>query len=58
MLPSNITFGIMPPLAQPPRGRVERKTALSERALSALADWMSRTEDSTLEAAMSHAAAP
>jgi len=34
--PTNITFGIMPPLDAPPRGKQERQLALSERALSAL----------------------
>jgi methylenetetrahydrofolate--tRNA-(uracil-5-)-methyltransferase len=39
--PSNITFGIMEPLARPPRGKMERKLAMSERALTALDLWMS-----------------
>ena len=34
--PTNITFGIMPPLEQQPRGKQERKTALSARALADL----------------------
>jgi methylenetetrahydrofolate--tRNA-(uracil-5-)-methyltransferase len=34
--PTNITFGIIPPLDAPPRGKQERQLALSERALSAL----------------------
>ena len=34
--PTNITFGILPPLDAPPRGKQERQLALSERALSAL----------------------
>jgi methylenetetrahydrofolate--tRNA-(uracil-5-)-methyltransferase len=46
--PTNITFGIMQPLdnargaplEKPPRGKMERKLALSERALADLADWM------------------
>jgi methylenetetrahydrofolate--tRNA-(uracil-5-)-methyltransferase len=38
--PSNITFGIMPPLAQPPRGKMERKLAMSARALDDLERWM------------------
>jgi methylenetetrahydrofolate--tRNA-(uracil-5-)-methyltransferase len=37
--PSNITFGIMPPLEHPPRGRQERKLALAKRALDDLATW-------------------
>ena len=44
--PSNITFGIMPPLDRPPRGKMERKLALSKRALDDLARWMrDRPED-------------
>jgi methylenetetrahydrofolate--tRNA-(uracil-5-)-methyltransferase len=53
-VPSNITFGIMEPFdcrplpigvgekraAQPPRGKMERKLAMSDRALGALAEWM------------------
>jgi methylenetetrahydrofolate--tRNA-(uracil-5-)-methyltransferase len=38
--PSNITFGIMEPLANAPRSKVARKLALSERALADLALWM------------------
>jgi methylenetetrahydrofolate--tRNA-(uracil-5-)-methyltransferase len=38
--PSNITFGIMPPLEKAPRGKMERKLALSDRALRALAVWV------------------
>jgi methylenetetrahydrofolate--tRNA-(uracil-5-)-methyltransferase len=41
--PSNITFGIMPPLEQPPRGKQERKTALSARALADLDRWMTES---------------
>jgi methylenetetrahydrofolate--tRNA-(uracil-5-)-methyltransferase len=37
--PTNITFGIMVPLEKPPRGKMERKLATSERALKALEDW-------------------
>jgi methylenetetrahydrofolate--tRNA-(uracil-5-)-methyltransferase len=37
--PSNITFGIMPPLANPLRGKAERKAALAERALRDLDAW-------------------
>jgi methylenetetrahydrofolate--tRNA-(uracil-5-)-methyltransferase len=37
--PSNITFGIMAPLERAPRGRMERKLALSARALDDLAQW-------------------
>jgi methylenetetrahydrofolate--tRNA-(uracil-5-)-methyltransferase len=38
--PSNITFGIMPPLERAPRGKMERKLALSTRALEDLEQWM------------------
>jgi methylenetetrahydrofolate--tRNA-(uracil-5-)-methyltransferase len=38
--PTNITFGIMPALEPSPRGKQERKTAISARALSDLDRWM------------------
>ena len=38
--PSNITFGIMPPLDDPPRDKARRKQALADRALADLAAWM------------------
>jgi methylenetetrahydrofolate--tRNA-(uracil-5-)-methyltransferase len=38
--PTNITFGIMPPLQRAPRGKQDRKLALSERALHDLEEWM------------------
>jgi methylenetetrahydrofolate--tRNA-(uracil-5-)-methyltransferase len=41
--PSNITFGIMPPLEAPPRSRQERQLALSRRALEALGRWIDET---------------
>jgi methylenetetrahydrofolate--tRNA-(uracil-5-)-methyltransferase len=34
--PTNITFGILPPLQKPPKSRQERALATSERALAAL----------------------
>ncbi len=37
--PSNITFGIMPPLDQPPRDKAVRKQAMADRALADLAAW-------------------
>ena len=37
--PTNITFGIIPPLDRPPKGRAERAAATSARALAALAEW-------------------
>jgi methylenetetrahydrofolate--tRNA-(uracil-5-)-methyltransferase len=44
--PTNITFGIMQPLEKPPRGKMDRKLAISSRALKALDDWM--REDAAL----------
>jgi len=38
--PTNITFGIMAPLAAAPRRKADRKRALAERALADLAAWM------------------
>ncbi len=38
--PSNITFGIMEPLARPPRGKMDRKLAMSNRALADLTAWL------------------
>jgi len=49
--PSNITFGIMPPLPSAPQGRKERQLATSARALEALAVWRAREEDQAIEAA-------
>jgi methylenetetrahydrofolate--tRNA-(uracil-5-)-methyltransferase len=37
--PTNITFGIMPPLDAPPRARHDRAEAVSARALADLAQW-------------------
>ncbi len=37
--PTNITFGIMPPLETPPRSKSERQLATSARALDDLARW-------------------
>ena len=37
--PTNITFGIMEPLAHAPRGRADRKAAVSARALADLDTW-------------------
>jgi methylenetetrahydrofolate--tRNA-(uracil-5-)-methyltransferase len=45
--PSNVTFGIMEPLAAAPRGRKERNLALADRALAALQIWIdARTPES------------
>lgn len=38
--PSNITFGIMEPLADAPRHKADRKAAMAQRALADLAAWM------------------
>src|SRR4030095_5843114 len=38
--PSNITFGIIPPLERPPKGKKLRNEALSARALAGLEAWM------------------
>ncbi len=38
--PSNITFGIMQPLVNPPKGKPSRNHALSERALGDLQNWI------------------
>ncbi len=38
--PTNITFGIIPPLESPPRSRQERQQATSARALAELSAWM------------------
>jgi methylenetetrahydrofolate--tRNA-(uracil-5-)-methyltransferase len=38
--PTNITFGIMPPLTENSRKKADRKVALSERALADLGVWM------------------
>ncbi len=38
--PTNITFGIMPPLDAPPRARHDRAEATSARALADLAAWI------------------
>jgi methylenetetrahydrofolate--tRNA-(uracil-5-)-methyltransferase len=38
--PTNVTFGILEPLAKPPRGKMDRKLALSARALADLQAWM------------------
>jgi methylenetetrahydrofolate--tRNA-(uracil-5-)-methyltransferase len=40
--PTNITFGIMPPLEHAPRRKPARKEALSARALSDLAPWIAQ----------------
>ncbi|MQA31520.1 MAG: methylenetetrahydrofolate--tRNA-(uracil(54)-C(5))-methyltransferase (FADH(2)-oxidizing) TrmFO [Luteitalea sp.] len=46
--PSNITFGIMEPLLRPPRGKLDRKVAMANRALDALGDWMQAHAESAV----------
>jgi methylenetetrahydrofolate--tRNA-(uracil-5-)-methyltransferase len=41
--PTNITFGIIEPLASPPRSRKDRSLATSDRALRDLDAWMADT---------------
>jgi len=43
--PSNITFGIMEPLPKPPRNKLERKTAVSARALADLDSWIAARDE-------------
>jgi methylenetetrahydrofolate--tRNA-(uracil-5-)-methyltransferase len=43
--PSNITFGIIPPLDAPPKSRQERQLATSQRALGALERWENECRD-------------
>ncbi len=40
--PTNIAFGLLPPLVDPPRGRRDRKRALAERALTTLSAYLCR----------------
>jgi methylenetetrahydrofolate--tRNA-(uracil-5-)-methyltransferase len=37
--PTNITHGIMPPLDNPPRDKMQKKMLIAERALAALDAW-------------------
>ena len=41
--PTNIAFGILPPLEHPPRNKVEKKLAVAARALEALTAWQAET---------------
>jgi len=45
--PSNITFGIIEPLVRAPRGKMERKLAMSDRALIDLDAWMESRQQPT-----------
>jgi methylenetetrahydrofolate--tRNA-(uracil-5-)-methyltransferase len=49
--PSNITFGIMPPLARPPRDKGARKLAIAARALESLDAWRRALDGGVVEAA-------
>ncbi|MFN7967070.1 MAG: methylenetetrahydrofolate--tRNA-(uracil(54)-C(5))-methyltransferase (FADH(2)-oxidizing) TrmFO [Acidobacteriota bacterium] len=40
--PTNIAFGLIPPLNDPPRSKTERKRMLAERALGALSAYLSQ----------------
>jgi methylenetetrahydrofolate--tRNA-(uracil-5-)-methyltransferase len=42
-VPSNIAFGLIPPLAQRVKSKKDRNTAISERALTDLAHWLETT---------------
>jgi methylenetetrahydrofolate--tRNA-(uracil-5-)-methyltransferase len=42
--PSNITFGIIPPLTEPPSSRADRQMATSQRALADLDGWRGEVE--------------
>jgi methylenetetrahydrofolate--tRNA-(uracil-5-)-methyltransferase len=42
-VPSNIAFGLIPPLAHRVKSKKDRNTAISERALKDLADWLETT---------------
>jgi len=48
--PSNITFGIMPPLAAAPKGKKLRNLALAERALRDLQAWVHARTPQTIPA--------
>jgi methylenetetrahydrofolate--tRNA-(uracil-5-)-methyltransferase len=41
--PTNITHGIMPPLEQPPRDKMQKKMMIAERALADLEAWSCAT---------------
>ena len=41
--PTNIAFGILPPLEHPPRNKVAKKLAVATRALEALTAWQAET---------------
>jgi len=45
-VPSNIAFGLIPALATRVKGKKDRNTAISERALTDLAHWLETTSRS------------
>ena len=47
--PTNITFGIMPPVEKPPRSKMERKLAISARALAALDEFAALKRCATVD---------
>ncbi|HUL71555.1 MAG TPA: methylenetetrahydrofolate--tRNA-(uracil(54)-C(5))-methyltransferase (FADH(2)-oxidizing) TrmFO [Vicinamibacterales bacterium] len=54
--PTNITFGILPPLAAPPKSRHDRQLATSARALEDLRGWMAQVPPGVFSGtAMEHA---
>ena len=50
--PTNISFGIMPPLERAPRKRLARREAMAQRALRDLAAWTAETDAVCAEAAV------
>jgi methylenetetrahydrofolate--tRNA-(uracil-5-)-methyltransferase len=42
--PTNVTFGIIPPLDASPRGKMDRKLAMAARALADLERWMDEVQ--------------
>lgn len=52
--PSNITFGIIAPMTNAPRQKMERKVALSERALRDLAAWEAESASAHRPREVSH----
>jgi methylenetetrahydrofolate--tRNA-(uracil-5-)-methyltransferase len=49
--PSNVTFGIMDPVAHAPRNKADRRAALAERALCDLETWLSAARQVVSESA-------
>lgn len=53
--PMNANFGLLPPLASPPRGKRERRAALSARALASMDAWLAAERPAGLPARAAHA---